>query len=106
MTIQNAIIDAGPTLSRAEVKTVLGLISTVVPPEPTVDTSNGIIAPVDQTAQREGQMIFVESSDSSYVTPYVVVTIGDELLWKRVFSAGVIQDPRTGKPKDPLYDYA
>jgi hypothetical protein len=105
MTIQNPIIDAGPTVSRAEVKTVLGPISTVVPPTPVLVSENGSIVAKYQKPLREGQMLFVESSDGLSVTPYVVVTIGQELLWKRVFTAGVIQDPRTGKPKDPLLDY-
>jgi hypothetical protein len=106
MTIQNPIIAAGATVSRAEARTVLGLISDVVPPESQPTIENGQLVIQSQDPLREGQMVFVESSDGSYVTPYIVVTVATELVWKRVFSAGVTQDPRTGKPKDPLYDYA
>jgi hypothetical protein len=106
MTIQTPIIDAGATVSRAEVKTVLGSISDVVPPTSFLAIENGQLVNKSQDPLREGQMVFVESSDGSYVTPYIVVTVATELTWKRIFSAGVTQDPRTGKPKDPLYDYA
>lgn len=106
MTIQNPIIDAGATVSRSEAKTVLATITDIVPPDPSFTTAGGSFTNVDQSPQREGQMLFVESPDGSYVTPYIVIMTGSGLAWRRVFGVGVELDPRTGKPKDPLYDYA
>ena len=107
MTIQNPIIDAGPTAPRSEIKTVLGRTSYVAPPDFYNKTEGGQVVTVSQEAEREGQLIFVVSADGLSASPYIVVKIlGGVLVWRRIFTAGVTQDPRTGKPKDPLYDYA
>lgn len=107
MAINNPIIAADSTVSRAEVKTVIGLISPVEPPGDYIVVVDGSVTLVDLRAEREGQMVFVLSDDDLSVTPYVaVITNADGLIgaleWKRVFTSGVTEDPRTGQPKDSL----
>ena len=101
MPIQNPIIDAGPTLSRTEVKTVVGNISNIIPPDDYVKVVDGLLTIVNQTPLREGQFVFVQAAGELSVSMYIVVLVGGWLAWKRVYSAGVITDPRTGLPKDP-----
>ena len=113
MPIQNPIIDAGPTLSRAEVKTVVGNITSAIPPAGYLKRVDGLLTFVDQYPLKEGQFVFVQAEDALSVSMYIVVLVDLEvvafngttsyptLVWKRVYSAGVITDPRTGLPKDP-----
>ena len=101
MPIQNPIIDAGPTLSRAEVKTVIGDITNTIPPTSYQKVVDGLLTLVDQTPLREGQFIFVQAEGALAVSMYIVVLVGVVLEWKRVYSAGITKDPRTGLPKDP-----
>ena len=107
MAINNPIISADSTVSRAEVKTVIGLLSPVAPPEPFYTVVDGTLTTVTFEGAVEGQMVFVLSSDELYTTPYVFVntthgTSVDTFEWKRVFTSGVTEDPRTGQPKDSL----
>lgn len=118
MAINNAILDAGPTISRAEVKTVIGKIYSNMPE----DGNLVVVVQPDGTTElvveqsdpsKEGQMVFVENSEDFSVIPLIAVLAqtkdaapGDPtgLLWKRLDVSGFTQDPRTGQPKDPLYD--
>ena len=101
MPIQNPIIDAGPTLSRAEVKTVIGDITNAIPPASYIKVVDGLRTIVSQTPLREGQFVFVQAEGALSVSMYIVVLVGTTPEWKRVYGAGVITDPRTGLPKDP-----
>ena len=104
MAIQKAIVDA-PAVTRSQVQTVIGLITDVAPPGTVVRNVDGVLLMRQLTPDREGQMVFVQAADGLSVMLYIVVLIaGTQLQWRRVFSTGVITDPRTGQPKDPLYD--
>jgi hypothetical protein len=110
MSINKPIIDAGPTVSRAEAKVVVGKIVPVAPPDQYIEVVDGNMVPVTQEAIREGQFVFVQTSGELSVAMYIVVKglnpgnlAIDVLEWKRVYSAGLIVDPRTGKDKDPLF---
>ena len=105
MPIQNPIIDAGPTLSRAEVKTVIGNITNTIPPAVYLKVVDGLLTIVNQTPLREGQFIFVQAEGSLSVSMYIVVLIGIVPEWRRVYGAGVTTDPRTGLPKDPNLEF-
>ncbi len=105
MTIQNSTIAAGLTLTRSQAETVVVVLSDAVPP-------NGYVVVVDgqpefylQIAEKEGQMAFVENSDLTGVDMYVVVNVNSTLAWRKITRSGVITDPRSGKPKDPLFDF-
>lgn len=111
MAIQRPILDA-PAVTRGQVKTVIGLLTNAAPPETAIVAIDGTLQAVEQLPMREGQMAFTESEDGLSVIPYIVVAIPNApplndstLEWRRVFSAGEITDPRTGQPKDPLYNF-
>ncbi len=104
MSINKSIIDAGPTVSRAEAKVVIGEIAPVAPPGQYLkDTDGNGVSFVQQNPIREGQFVFVQASAELSVAMYIVVLILGVPTWKRVYSAGFIVDPRTGKAKDPLF---
>lgn len=103
MSINKSIIDAGPTVSRAEAKVVIGEIAPVAPPDAYVDVVDGNAVVVTQDPIREGQFVFVQATGELSVAMYIVVLILGVPTWKRVYSAGFIVDPRTGKAKDPLF---
>ena len=103
MSINKPIIDAGPTVSRAEAKVVVGRIAPVTPPETYINIVDGNAVIVTQDPVREGQFVFVQTSGELSVVMYIVVLILGVPTWKRVYSAGFIVDPRTGKAKDPLF---
>ncbi len=103
MAINKPIIDSGPTQSRAEAKTVVGRIDPVAPPQPYVAKVNGEVTRFTNAAEREGQFVFVQPNGALSVSMYIVIQGPAELEWKRVYSAGFIVDPRTGKAKDPLF---
>jgi hypothetical protein len=121
MAVQNPIVAAGPTISRAEVKTVAARLSRTVPADADLDFVDGSVVSTPQPAEIEGQMVFVEASDGRSVSMYVVVTVikgqsdaapGTEaspgtpsLEWRKITRTGTVTDPRTGKPKDPLFDF-
>ena len=104
MAINKPIIDSGPTQSRAEAKMVVGRIALVAPPEPYVAKVNGQLTGFSNDAEREGQFVFVKPDGALSVSMYIVIQGPTELEWKRVYSAGLITDPRAGKAKDPLFD--
>lgn len=113
MPIQNPIIDAGPTLSRAEAKTVVGSISSTIPPAVYLKKVDGLLTLFDQYPQREGQFVFVRAEGALSVSMYIVVLLDLEvvafngttsyptLVWRKVENWGVVIDPRTGLKKDP-----
>lgn len=110
MAIEKPIIDA-PAVTRGQVKTVIGVLTDTIPPAAAILSVNGKLEIITQEPDFEGQMAFMESEDGLSVAPYIVVAIydlppltGSSLEWRRIFSAGIITDPRTGEPKDPLYD--
>lgn len=104
MSINKSIIDAGPTVSRSEAKIVVGGIVPVAPPGRYVkNTDGGLVVVVAQEPTREGQFVLVQVPGELSVTMYIVVLVLGVPTWKRVYSAGFIVDPRTGKAKDPLF---
>ena len=103
MSINKPIIDAGPTVSRAEAKVVVSRIAPAAPPDQYLNIVDGNIMVVTQDPIREGQFVFVQASGELSVAMYIVVLVLDVLTWKRVYGAGLVVDPRTGKDKDPLF---
>ena len=106
MSIQNPIIAAGPSIQKVDTGvTRCPLIEVTTPPPWTiVNLENGLLQVKSYPPQWAGQMIFTKNPDLYTVNIYIVVDIDGELVWKPVKPIGVTTDPRTGKPKDPLYD--
>ena len=103
MAINKPIIDAGPTHTRQQVKTVVGQITSAAPPADRVYIdSNGDIVAEDQQPQVEGQMLFYKDGTSTVVQMYVVVLIGEELTWKTVLPTAQMQNAANAQPWDPL----
>ena len=105
MAVNNPIIAAGPATTRANARTVVGTITSTIPPGFRVTVVDGVIALVLQDPEREGQMLFYRDGSSLSVTGYVVVTIDSALVWKKVENWGIVIDPRTGLEKDPNLDF-
>ncbi len=115
MSIQNPILAAGPTLSRAQVETVVARLSGTLPPDAIIDVVDGSIVSISQSAVTEGEIALVESDDGRSVSMYVVVTVmiaqsdtsagTPDLQWRKITRTGTVTDPRSGKPKDPLFDF-
>ena len=107
MTISRPIIVA-PSKARQDVRMVVGQITGTAPPEPRRFVQNGLLAVLPQDPEREGQMLFYQAPDSGQnVIMYVVVNYDGQgtLQWAPVVPNTVAIDPRSGKPKDPLYDF-
>ena len=104
MAINTPVLSSGPTISRSRSKTIVGAISTVVPPDPVFRVVDGNAALVKQEPVREGQMLFVIASEGRTARMYIVVQVEGVLEWRIVSFSGRIRDPRTGQPKDPLRD--
>lgn len=105
MTIQNPTIAAGSTLTRSQAETVVAVLSDAVPPNGYVVAVDGELQFYFQEAEREGQIAFVQDSNLTSVDMYVVVSINSILEWRKITRTGVITDPRSGEPKDPLFDF-
>lgn len=105
MSISRNIIDSGPSFSRKEVKTVAVVIAGVAPPESFLGKDkSGVFGLISQEPEREGQILVHRDGSSLEVVIYVVVNPSGTLFWAPVSQYGEITDPRTGEPKDPLYD--
>ena len=103
MAINKPIIDAGPTYTRQQVKTVVGEITSVTPPnERFYIDSNGDRIIKDQQPAVEGQMLFYRDGTSPAVQMYVVVLVNGDLLWKTVLPVSQMQNAANGQPWDPL----
>jgi hypothetical protein len=106
MTFTPNRIAAGPTYTRQRIKTVIGLITPAIPPNlRTVVAEDGTVEWQVQKARQEGQMLFYRNSANinpadSFVTMYVIVTIGGELVWKRVSNPLVFGNTFTGRNYD------
>lgn len=109
MTIQNPIIFAGSTLSRAQVETIVAVLSSEVPPSGYYVQVDGEWGFYLQEPENEGQIAFVEAEDNRSVDMYVVINTDSlpavTLEWRKITRTGTVTDPRTGKPKDPLFDF-
>ena len=104
MTINNPIVAAGGTITRARAKTVTGRLSSTVPPNDDPTVVDGALVYVAQTPQREGQALFVLDPAGRVASVYVVIEVQPGVLeWRRTFPSGKTTDPRTGQAKDPLY---
>ena len=109
MTINSPIIDAGPTLRKVDVRSVVCPL--IEPFGPGTDSTfntltvvNGSMNYLAYTAQWHGQMIFTLAPDANRVLMYVAIEVDGDITWKEVSVGLVYQDPRTGKKKDPNYD--
>lgn len=103
MAINKPIIDAGPTYTRSRVKTVVGRITSAVPPAARIYVGeNGVITSQAQDPEREGQILFYRDGSSLAVQMYVVVDISGRLTWKYVLPTAQMQNAANGKPWDPL----
>ena len=111
MSLQFSVIAGAPVTTRADTKTVVGVLTDTVPPDPSYSVVDGVLTTVDQYPEREGQMIFYRNGSELFVTMYVAVIVdyvGDDqvlLDWKEVQNWGLITDPRTGLKKDPLLGF-
>jgi hypothetical protein len=105
MSISQPII-ATPTISRRAVKTVVIGVTSIRPPETRLITVDGAVAWISQIPEREGQLLAYQApGETQIVDLYVVVTVDAGLQWVPVLPAVTPIDPRSGKPKDPLYDF-
>ena len=105
MSISQPII-AASSLSRRAVKTVIIPVSSTAPPNPREIVVNGKLETVSQSPEREGQLLaYKASGENQVVDLYVVVTVDGALTWVPVLPAVIPIDPRTGKAKDPLYEF-
>jgi hypothetical protein len=105
MSISRPII-AAPSLSRRAVKTVVIPVSSTIPPKTRITNIGGEIATISQAAEREGQLLAYQApGENQIVDLYVVVTVDEVLVWVPVLPSVIPIDPRSGKPKDPLYDF-
>ena len=105
MSISQPII-AASSLSRRAVKTVVIPVSSVVPPLARQSTVNGEITVVLQNPEREGQLLaYQPPGETQIANLYAVVTVDGILTWVPVLPSVIPIDPRSGKPKDPLYDF-
>ncbi len=87
---------------------VVGEITGTEPPNDRVYSLNGVLQIEEQNPEREGQMLFYQAPNSGQtVVMYVVVDYDGlgTLKWAPVVPNTVPIDPRSGKPKDPLYDF-
>ena len=111
MTLDRTIIAGAPATTRADAKTVAGVITSAVPPDYRITVVDGEIVGLSQEPEREGQMLFYRNGSELFVTMYVVVITdhganGQAILeWKEVKNWGVVKDPRTGLEKDPNAAY-
>lgn len=105
MALDRTVIAGAPATTRADAKTVLGEITSVIPPGPRLSVVDGVLTYADQYPEREGQMLFHRNGSDLFVTMYVVVAIDSELMWKKVENWGVVIDPRTGLEKDPSLNF-
>jgi GTP cyclohydrolase III len=110
MSINNPVIAGAPVTTRADAKTVVGTITSTVPPAPRVLTVDGEVVAVSQNATKEGQILFYRNGDELFVTMYIAVyaNVGNGLVslkWRAVENWGFVQDPRTGLGKDPNLEF-
>ena len=101
MAINDPVIAAGSTVTRANAQTVVSVVTPVIPPGDRATVIDGVLTPLTQLPEREGQMLFYREGSSLSVTGYVVVEINSALVWKKVENWGIVIDPRTGLEKDP-----
>lgn len=112
MAINNPIIDAGPTISKADANTTVCLL--IEPTSPGtfnyLKIVDGVVDSGTASPQWEGQLLAVKLDNIPAVTLYVAVSAPIPptdivaLAWRRVSTKVVFEDPRTGKEKDPAYD--
>lgn len=105
MSLEFSVIAGAPVTTRADTKTVVGTLTSVVPPGVRVFLTNGQPEAIVQDPVREGQMLFHRNGQEAFVTMYVVVIYNNVLTWKKVENWGTIIDPRTGLEKDPLLGF-
>ena len=107
MTVSKPIIVA-PSRTRQQVRMVVGKITSTEPPKTRTYSLNGVLQIEEQNPEREGQMLFYQAPNSGQtVIMYVVVDYDGQgtLRWAPVVPNTIPFDPRSGKPKDPLYDF-
>ena len=105
MSISQPII-AASSLSRRAVKTVVIPVTSTAPPSPRFAVVDGTLTVIPQLPEREGQLLACKASGENQVVDlYVVVTVDGTLTWVPVLPTVIPIDPRSGKPKDPLYDF-
>lgn len=105
MAIESAIIVAGPTVSRAEVRVhclrmfdaVPNALTPVREWNRTLGQWKAIVLPRDEVSG----MIAVQPSGSDIAYLYVAVN----QVWKSVHISQEVIDPGTGKPWDPLAQF-
>ena len=87
---------------------VVGKITGTEPPNTRIYSLDGVLQIEEQNPEREGQMLFYQAPNSGQtVIMYVVVDYDGQgtLRWAPVVPNTIPVDPRSGKPKDPLYDF-
>lgn len=103
MTISTPIIAARSTVTRANAKTVVVRIRSMIPPAADYQVIDGAVVEINQIPVFEGEMIVYRNPDDGSATMYVAVvdTPGLSPIWKKVKNWGNVKDPRTGLTKDP-----
>jgi len=98
MAINSGRIAAGPTKTRVAAKTNCVSITNTTPPNsyPRVSPETGSLETIDQSPQREGQVLCYNAQNDTAL--YVVVDIGGTLTWKRCAAITGYIDSTTGKP--------
>ena len=107
MTVSKPIIVA-KSRTRQDTRMVIGKITSVEPPGERIYSEGGLIRTDEQLPEIEGQMLFYKPYNSGgNVIMFVVVDYDGEgtLQWAPVVPNTVPIDLRSGKPKDPLYDF-
>ena len=108
MSISNPIV-ASPTKTRRSIGMTVGRITSTIPPGiRTYVDDDGLFRAELQAAEREGQMLFYQvPGGGRQIIMYVVVNydLQGTLKWAPVVPNTVPVDPRSGKPKDPLYNF-
>lgn len=107
MTISKPIIVA-PTKTRNHTRMVVGKKTGVEPPSPRVYSEDGRVIVELQDPEIEGQMLFFQPPNSGGIVIMYVVVMNElrgSLAWAPVVPNIPAIDPRSGKTKDPLYDF-
>lgn len=105
MPINKPIIAAGYTRTRAETfATSVDTGSYEPGGTRRYRDENGSLVFEDTAATRAGE-IYVQKLSSTTGQVYISVEIGGVFIWKKHIRTVGATDPRTGQPKDPLYEW-
>lgn len=111
MALNPPIIAGAPVTTRADTATVVVRVTSSSVFEPAYLPVDGVLVPVNQYPEKEGQIIVYRNGSDLFATMYVAVNdeyVGEGrylLAWKKVQNWGLVIDPRTGLEKDPNLEF-